>query len=109
MTLFLPERHMRHPGVFDQDLIQMILIGKRPYRGCVPHEHLRAFRGGAAGANVLDHRPADTSLSSGSVTLRPVFACTTDRLFPGQSRSLNSSLFTSMPRSPRRVISKMIA
>ena len=50
-----------------------------------------------------------TSFSSGSCTLRPVLAWTTDSRLPGQSKSENSSRLTSMPRSPSRVTSKMIA
>ena len=56
---FLTHRDVGGPGVLDQDLVQMILVGKRAYRRGMPDEHLRAVAGRAAGANVVDHRPAD--------------------------------------------------
>src|SRR5437870_4038949 len=59
MTAFLAHRHVRYPGVLDQDLMQMVLIGERPDRRQVPHEHLRAVAGRPAMADVVDHRPAD--------------------------------------------------
>jgi hypothetical protein len=59
MTAFLAHRDMSGPGVLDQDLMQMILIGERACRGGVPQEHLRAVASRTAGANVVDDRPAD--------------------------------------------------
>ena len=59
MTAFLAHPHVRHPGVLDQDLMQVVLAGERPDRGQVPHEHLRAAAGRPAMADVVDHRPAD--------------------------------------------------
>ena len=45
MTAFLAHRHVRYPGVPDQDLMQMVLVGERPDRRQVPQEHLRAAAG----------------------------------------------------------------
>ena len=59
MTAFLAHRHVSHPGVLDQDLMQMVLVGERPDRGQVPQEHLRAVTVRPAMADVVDHRPAD--------------------------------------------------
>jgi hypothetical protein len=59
MTAFLAHPHVRHPGVLDQDLMQMILVGERADRRRVPHEHLRAVAVRPAVADVVDHRPAD--------------------------------------------------
>jgi hypothetical protein len=59
VTAFLAHRDVRHPGVLDQDLMQMVLVGERPDRGQVPQEHLRAVAGRPAMADVVDHRPAD--------------------------------------------------
>ena len=59
MTAFLAHRHVRYPGVLDQDLMQMVLVGERPDRGQVPQEHLRAVTVRPAMADVVDHRPAD--------------------------------------------------
>lgn len=50
-----------------------------------------------------------TSFSNGSHTRRPVLTCTIDSRLPGQSKSENSKRFTSMPRNPSLVTSKMIA
>ena len=59
VAAFLAHRNVRHPGVLDQDLMQMILVGERADRGGVPHEHLRAVAVRPAMADVVDHRPAD--------------------------------------------------
>src|SRR6266568_6572808 len=59
VAALLANRHMRRPGVLDQDLVQMILVGERAYRGGVPDEYLRAVASRTAGANVVDDRPAD--------------------------------------------------
>ncbi len=59
MAAFLTQRDMGRPGVLDQDLVQVILVGERAYRGGVPEEHLRAVASRTAGANVVDDRPAD--------------------------------------------------
>ena len=42
MAAFLAHRNVCCAGMFDQNLMQMILVGERADRGHVPHEHLRA-------------------------------------------------------------------
>ena len=59
VAALLAHRHVRDPGVLDQDLMQMVLVGERADRGGVPQEHLRAVAGGPAVADVVDDRPAD--------------------------------------------------
>ena len=59
VTAVLPDRHVRRPGVLDQDLMQMIPIGERTDRGGVPDEHLRAITGWTPDADVVDDRPPD--------------------------------------------------
>ncbi len=59
MAALLAHRHVRHPGVLDQDLVQVVLVGERADRGGVPHEHLRGVAGRPTVPDVVDHRPAD--------------------------------------------------
>ena len=108
MTAFLAHRHVRHPGVLDQDLMQMVLVGERPDRCQVPQEHLRAVTIRPTMADVVDHRPADLPQQ------RQLHAVTGlglrhEQPLPGQSKSANSSRLMSTPRSPSLVISRIIA
>ncbi len=59
VTAFLTHRNVRRPGVLDQDLMQMVLLGERSDRGVVPQEHLRAVADRPTMTDVVDHRPAD--------------------------------------------------
>ncbi len=59
VAAFLADRDMGHPGVFEKDLVQVVLVGERSDRGGVPPEHLSAVAGRPAGADVVDDRPAD--------------------------------------------------
>ena len=59
VAALLAHRDMRDPGMLDQDLMQMILLGERADRRSVPHEHLRALACRAAVLDVVDDRPAD--------------------------------------------------
>jgi len=59
MAAILTQPDTGHPGVLDQDLMQMILVGERPDRGGVPDEHLWAVGLWTAAADVVDERPAD--------------------------------------------------
>jgi hypothetical protein len=59
VAAFLTQRHVSGPGVLDQDLVQVILVGERAYRGGVPQEHLRALASWTTVPNVVDDRPAD--------------------------------------------------
>jgi hypothetical protein len=59
VAALLAEWHAGGPGVLDQDLIQVILIGERADRGGVPDEHLRAVVCRTAVPQVVDDRPAD--------------------------------------------------
>ncbi len=54
MTARLTQRNMRCPGVLDQDLVQMVLVGERADRGGMPQEQFRA----------LAYRPSVRSTSS---------------------------------------------
>ena len=40
VAALLAQRDMSGPRVLDQDLVQMVLVGKRAYRGGVPKKHL---------------------------------------------------------------------
>ena len=42
VAAFLADRDMSRPGVLDQNLMQMVLVGERADRGGVAEEHLRA-------------------------------------------------------------------
>lgn len=55
----LADRDVSHPGVLDQNLVQMILVGERTDRGGVAHKHLGAVARRPAIADVIDHRPTD--------------------------------------------------
>ena len=59
VAAFLANRDMGYPGVLDQYLVQMILVGERAYRGGVADEHLPAVTDRPATPNVVDDRPAD--------------------------------------------------
>ncbi len=59
VAAFVADRDVSHPGVLDQDLMQMVLVGERADRGEVAQEHLRAVTNRSAMANVVDHCPAD--------------------------------------------------
>ncbi|HET8641725.1 MAG TPA: hypothetical protein VFM37_07295, partial [Pseudonocardiaceae bacterium] len=59
MAALFADTHVRHPGVLDQDLMQVVVLGERADRGGVAEEHLRAVAGWSAVADVVDHRPAD--------------------------------------------------
>jgi hypothetical protein len=108
VAAFLAHRDVSRPGVLDQGLVQVVLLGERAHRGGVPQEHLRVVAGRPAGADVVDDRPADV-FQQRNCTLRPVLAWAMDSRLPGQSKSVNSSRLMSMPRSPSLATSKMIA
>ncbi len=58
MTAFPAHQDMSGPGVFDQDLMQMILAGERACRGGAPEEYPRAVTSWAAAPDAADDRPA---------------------------------------------------
>jgi hypothetical protein len=59
VAALLADRDVSHPGVFDQDLMQMVLVGERADRSEVPQEHLRTVADRPTMADVVDHRPAN--------------------------------------------------
>src|SRR5918995_68311 len=59
MTARLTQRNMRCPGVLDQDLVQMVLVGERADRGGMPQEQFRALAYRPSVPDVVDDRPAD--------------------------------------------------
>lgn len=59
VSAFLADRDVRGAGVFDQDLMQMVLVGERADRGGVTDDHLPVFAVGPTVADVVDHRPPD--------------------------------------------------
>ena len=108
MAAFLAHRNVCYAGMFDQNLMQMILVGERADRGGVPHEHLRAVAVRPAMADVVDHRPADLFQQR---QLHPVTGLGLRHEQPvarpvevGELQPLDVQ-----PRSPSLVISRMIA